>query len=427
MTTGVTFPPTISALNPWWRADFSLHDHPDYKTRPRYAFPKLLQTFNETNLMVFIKGLRRLGKSTLLRQLALNLIESHRYKGSDIFLIEFSETFNDLETTLLNIPLAVSVVLLDEIQYCDRWRDTLKSFYDAFPQTKIIFTGSAAISFTQEKESLMGRFLPINLPPLSFHEYLYLKHGWAGEKNKNPFVNLEEWYEFVQFGEFPETLKINSPDLRYSYLRESIINPLITQDASLYKVEKKQEFLMILKALASNIGQVINKSNLSAEIGISWPLTDKYLSILEDIGIIKFVSNYHKSVRKQILSDKKIYFSSINLCLSLLDIPSYKNLAIKEFKGHIFENAVFNELILKHPNLFYWRRNGNEIDFLTFESGKLSAYEVKSSSAMKKPEAGRYFRLAEKAGADEVSIIYGSPTEDNNPRSKNRICSFLWV
>jgi len=424
MKTRAYFPPEIVSLNPWWQDGFDYSSHQDFKIRPRHAFDDLLQVFHKTNLMVFIKGLRRLGKSTLLRQLALSLIKNKQFSGKKIFLIEFSETFNDLGAILFNLPHD-AIILLDEIQNCVRWRDTLKRFYDAHPLTKIVFTGSAAISMAREKESLLGRILPINLLPLSFGEYLYLKYGWR-QKDKNPFVNMGEWYEFVQFGEFPETLKIETPDLKYRYLQESILNPLLTRDISLYHIEKRDEFLAILKSLANNIGQISNKTNLSAEIGISRPLVNKYLGVLEDIGMVKTISNYHKSVRKQILSDKKIYFNSINLCLALLGISSYKNFLIKEFKGHIFENIIFNELKIKHPQLFYWRRNQKEIDFLAQENGIFIAYEVKNQTSVKKQEAIQISMLAKTIEAKKAVMIYGGLKNQAN-FYKTSLVSFLML
>lgn len=419
---GTYFPPEVVRLNPWWQDDFDLSSHPDFKTRPRYAFDDLLGVFHKTNLMVFIKGLRRLGKSTLLRQLALSLIKSKRFPGQNIFFIEFSETFNDLASILFDIPPG-AVILLDEIQNCARWRDVLKRFYDAYPSAKIVFTGSAAITLVQEKESLLGRILPINLLPLNFREYLYLKHGWRNQ-DINPFINIQEWQEFVQFGEFPETLKIETADLKYRYLRESILNPLLTYDISFYHLEKKSEFLAILKSLANNIGQIVNKVNLSSEIGISRPLVNKYFEVLKDIGMIDLVSNYHKSTRKQTASGKKIYFNSVNLCLALLGISSYKNFLIKEFKGHIFENIIYNELKLKHPQLFYWRRRQNEIDFLAQENGAFLAYEVKNQEKVKKQEATQMNALVKKIRAEKATIIYGGLKNQDDFHQINLV-SFL--
>jgi len=159
----------LSLQNPWWKLNFNLRDLPEYKFKKRFAFTSLDNAFFGANLMLFLKGMRRLGKSTLMKQLIISLLQKYPNNAKDVFFLEFSESFSDLKALLSSVAHKKKVYLfLDEIQYCQNWRDLLKSFYDQNPHIKIVFSGSSNMAFSKEKELLMGRFLPLALTPLTF-------------------------------------------------------------------------------------------------------------------------------------------------------------------------------------------------------------------------------------------------------------------
>jgi len=238
----------LISQNPWWNRDFNINQLPEYKLSRRFSFDDFSKYLNETSLMIFLKGMRRMGKSTLMKQMVIDLIEKQKVNPNDIYFIEFSQTFNDLPKVFQRIKSG-SFVFLDEIQYCENWRNSLKEYYDLAKAKRIIFSGSATLGFTKEKESLLGRFIPIQLNPLTFREYLYLKYGKDFNK---AYRNSIEWQTYIFYGEFPELLKMESNGLKYIYLRNSVIEPLVTMDISFYNVEKKTEFLNFLKTLAAN-------------------------------------------------------------------------------------------------------------------------------------------------------------------------------
>ncbi len=398
-------------MNPWWSQNYDPKTAEEFVMPKRYAYKEFIDIFSGTQLMIFIKGLRRTGKSTLLKQAILELVDNG-VNGNRVLYVLFSQTYNDLET-VLKMSGGYDYLFLDEIQYCPNWKDQLKVYYDIYgKQKKIVFTGSATLNLTDQKESLLGRFMPVNLPPLPFREYIWLKYRVM--EQHYPFSATEkEWEDYISYGEFPELLTIPSQNLKNKYLKETILDPLTTQDIELYDVEKKTEFLQLLKVLAQNTGQILNKTNIASEIGLTRVSVDRYISIACDMGLIYLTSNYYPSVREQTLSDKKVYFTSLNLALVLLNIYSFSDFAIKDVKGHIFENYVAN--IIKKDlkgEMFYLKRGPREVD-LYLKGQKLTAYEVKYQLKMHPFEIKKYKNLGLKNDAKEVGIIYTGKTDND--------------
>jgi len=134
----------------------------------------------------------------------------------------------------------------------------LKLEYDLHPGRRVVYSGSAVSGYRKEKESLLGRFLTINVTHLSFKEYLYLKYESYSSIHSTP----QEWGKDIVFGEYPEILGMDQNDLKVMYLRDSVLEPLFTVDIDFYGIEKKNEFVNVVRVLADNIGGILNKKNL---------------------------------------------------------------------------------------------------------------------------------------------------------------------
>jgi len=151
----------------------------------------------------------------------------------------------------------------------------------------------------------------------------------------------------------------------------------------------------------------MRRQNIASEIGISRPLLNRYLSILEDIGLICLLPNYYRSVRQQIASDKKVFFTSTNLVLSILGIKSLPDFAFPDFKGHVFENVAFNELRGKNDEMFYWKRKNKELDFIGISTSGFHAYEIKQSDKVNIREKLIYETYAQELKATSFTMVNG--------------------
>jgi len=384
----------LERFNPWWGTNYSPKLEREHSLKRRFAFAQAQGYLTGTKLMLQIDGLRRLGKSTLMKQLVFDLIEKDHVSPSRIWFCEFSPIFNDLEGVLDSVP-ENSYIFLDEIQYCQHWRDILKLYYDLGKATRIIYSGSTAIANSRDTESLLGRFMPITIKPLTFAEYLYLKF----DNHQLPLhYNQENFVEYLQYGEFPELLVMENPDQKQDYLRNSVLEPLFTKDVALYEVDKKAEFADLFRVVSADLGQVINKQNVAQEIQISRSVVDKYLKIFQEMGLVYAVPNYYKSIRQVLGSNKKIYTASINLSLAHIRPSDLSGLATTTSKGHIFENFILNELAntYRTQDIYYWRRQQKELDFvIQVNYAKVLAFEVKSKSHITANEESMYRRYAQ--------------------------------
>lgn len=405
----------IVRFNPWWSEDFDIKDLKEYRWKKRTAYNKVMDFIEKSNLMVFIKGMRRLGKSTIMRQVIIDLIEKKEVNRNQIGFYQFSRNDDNIEEVLDLMP-DKGYIFLDEIQYCENWRDVLKKVYDMDRFKKIIYGGSAVLEIVKEKESLLGRFLPIRVETLSFGEYLYLKYG----SRKKYYFNEKEWEKYLKYGEFPGTIELETEELKKKYLKEAVLEPLLTVDINMYEVEKRREMERMIEVLAREIGQILSKKNLAEEIGITRKSIDKYLEILQDLRLIKLVENNYKSARKRILADKKIYFGSLNLALILAEINDIKSGGVQKYMGQVFENTIYNEINRNENKVYFWRRKEKELDFILRNEVGI---EVKSKEKVGQLEIDKYRRYTQEAtGKDNFVLIY----QGKNDKERNNWLDYLF-
>lgn len=405
----------IVRFNPWWSEDFDIKDLKEYRWKKRTAYNKVMDVIEKSNLMVFIKGMRRLGKSTIMKQVIIDLIEKKEVNRNQIGFYQFSRNDDNIEEVLDLMP-DKGYIFLDEIQYCENWRDVLKKVYDMDRFKKIIYGGSAVWEIVKEKESLLGRFLPIRVETLSFGEYLYLKYG----SRKKYYFNEKEWEKYLKYGEFPGTIELETEELKKKYLKEAVLEPLLTVDINMYEVEKRREMERMIEVLAREIGQILSKKNLAEEIGITRKSIDKYLEILQDLRLIKLVENNYKSARKRILADKKIYFGSLNLALILAEINDIKSGGVQKYMGQVFENTIYNEINRNENKVYFWRRKEKELDFILRNEVGI---EVKSKEKVGQLEIDKYRRYTQEAtGKDNFVLIY----QGKNDKERNNWLDYLF-
>jgi predicted AAA+ superfamily ATPase len=390
----------IQQQNPWWERSFDVGQMPEVAFGRRFAFSDIEKILQEMKLMIFIRGMRRVGKSTLMKQVIATLLEKN-VSPRKIYYVEFSEQFHDLSALLRIVP-DDAFFFIDEIQYAKKWRDVLKVSYDTFPNRRVIYSGSAVLGFSEEKESLLGRFMPVDVWPLTYDEYLFLRFS---DTDSEKMRSLDSWMEYIRYGEFPELLSVRDADVQRDYIRKSVIDPIITADISLYSVENKEAMSKLIRVLAHGIGMVVNQGVIAREIGVSRVTVKKYLQILEDMRLFEFVPNYYRTPRQSMLSDKKVYCRSLNIVMELFGIQSFDMIGQHAVKGQIVENAVYNELRKKHREIYYWRRKQKELDFIMSDQMRIHAIEVKSSSHVDERRKRKYERYANEASAQDFRLI----------------------
>jgi hypothetical protein len=281
-------------------------------------------------------------------------------------------------------------VLIDEVQYLKNPTNFLKYFYDQYKRSiKIIATGSSAFYLDRKfKDSLAGRKKIFTLQTLSFREFLRFKG--EEELSKKDFQNLVlserekiifHYQEYLIYGGYPkvvlapiaekeEVLK----DLVYSYIKKDIFEASIKQE---------EVFFKLLKILASQIGNLVNASELASTLGVSRTTIDDYLLLMQKSFHISLVKPFYKNIRKEITKMPKAYFMDVGLRNFLL--KDFRPFAARQDNGQILENVAYKELLKNYEpeDIKFWRTTQKqEIDFVV--NGKF-AYEVKINPKTFKP------------------------------------------
>ena len=421
----------IKQFNPWF-------DDPHYRFKEsgfkkRFIFPKIKKALS-LKLILSISGLRRVGKTTILRQLANELLA----KKKTIFYYQFSDTDNDLAGLLKyyfealsrkNVNIVKVFILLDELQYVPDWQETLKFYYDLNRDIRFVITGSASLYLHKNtKEGLAGRILDFKIYPLSFDEYLYLKSGvsFGGDidaglgvagvarelaaREKHLLLRRNEVYQFLIQGEFAEIFNYSDYELVKNYLLLSVVDKIFSKDIRIFQVEKLRELQALYKALLQNSAQAVSFLRLAEDLAINRLTVKNYATVLDKSYLMAPVKNYLRSVRSQEKAFNKIFSLSVNLLCADLGIRDVKEMPFQDFKGHIIENYVFNQLqkIFKNVDeIFYFNKDKQEVDFVATSGGNIIPIEVKTTAKLLKKDFSGLVGFLEKKHLTEGLVLYG--------------------
>jgi predicted AAA+ superfamily ATPase len=312
----------------------------------RYVTRKLgttLQVASRHFPAVVITGPRRAGKTTLLRQLfpkaSYVLLEDPDIQG---------QIRGDPRTFLeeLHPP-----VLFDEIQNAPELLSYVRTLIDSAPRRmgQWLFTGSQEAPLMRGiTESMAGRAAILQLLPFSLTE--------------SAKVNMLH-------GGFPEVLA--RPKFRALWFASYLQTYLERDVRAITNIRDLVTFRRFLALLASRHGQILNKTDLAAPLGVSVPTISEWLHILEVTGQIIVVPPYYENFGKRLIKSPKIYWGDSGLACYLLGIATEAELQRSPFLGQLFEGFVAAEILKNQVNkgmrkeLYYFRdQQGLEVDFL---------------------------------------------------------------
>lgn len=365
--------------------------NPHWTKKPDNNYPFHRWIFNKiwpdlpAKPMVFITGPRRTGKSILLKQMILRLILDG-VSPTQILFFEFAprdntETIREVWHYFKSLAKDTEkrFIFFDEPQYIDGFESVLKEIYDNNENLKITVTGSLSLFYKRKMEdSLSGRYFPYRLFPLNFREYLELvnsplknfdENGLSQDKFLREAQILplnRDFREFLSLRRLPETAAM-SPELAKTYIK-TIINQSLTTDAfNFFTINKPQIILALFSYIQNNNGSEISARNLSQICGANIETINKYLEILEIMGLVYAVSNSLDPIAK-LNGGKKYYVSSH---FALIEPKYEQNTAM----GFAVESYILERLLEKDETVTFFRNRQKEVDFLLPK--KKIGYEVK--------------------------------------------------
>lgn len=394
--------------------------------------------------IVIITGARQTGKSVLLYQLMYDHIlpktTNIHYFNLDIpgHLEFFADP--DRMVNLIALSKRKTYVFIDEVQRLKEPGLFLKGIYDLHLPVKLIVSGSSALEIKSKiHEALTGRKVVFHLNPFNLEELseaIFPKKGFdVVVKNEKDFKKVFNHY--LKFGGYPAVAMAKNEEIKLPLLKE-IFQSYIEKDIKNFlKVENEDAFCNLIKILSSQIGNIVNKQELSNSLGIHKNTLENYLFYLEQTYILDFVRPFYKNPRKELLKSPKVYFRD----------PGIRNFAIGDFtdfefrpdKGSLFEN--FSYLYLKGsveeltPIQFWRTKAGAEVDFIIskirpipFEAKGTYLKDFKISKSLRsflqtyKPNKGYCINLSlsGKQAIEGTDVVFLTPADLINLVRKRR-------
>lgn len=333
-----------------------------------------------TDLVVVITGVRRSGKSFIMRQLAKKLLE----KGVDknrILIVNFEDPrFPQLNVKILQQiyetyleflnPRGKPYIFLDEVQEVEEWEKWVRTMRE-LKKAKVVISGSNAKLLSRELSTLLtGMHIDLTVFPLSFIEFL----NFNGLKIKNKLDIISRQVEikslfrkYLEFGTFPEvTLHNLKREILLSYYDDIINKDLIRR----FNIRKGDKLKELARFYMSNISNLITFTSLEKVVGLSSDTIEKFSQYLVDAYTLFLVNRFSYKLKEQTKSPKKVYAIDTGLANAV-------GFEFSENWGKVFENLVFLELKRKasiNPDLkfFYWKDiQHKEVDFVVQEKSKV--------------------------------------------------------
>ncbi len=394
--------------NPWWSGEKL--ELPGFE---RDLIKNLLKYMGYKQIIAVL-GLRRVGKTVLMKQMIHKLSEPE----NNICYISFDDIdFQKYEIAeeLINYFLEFSdknkrrYLFLDEVQKLPNWADLLKTYYDIEENLKIFISGSASLEIKKYKETLAGRILSFYLPILTFKEFTRY-FGMMEKLSKNfsreydiKFATKKERYielfeSYLIKGAFPELLEIKDEEFIRKYINESVVEKAIS-DISKITGENEKTIYELFRLLVNSNAQLFEIINLAGILKTNRNLVSYYINLLEKAFLIKISYNFTASIAKQVRASKKQYCAHSSIVAAQLDYPS--EILNTEVAGHLVEAAIANNV----GKFSFWRTPQYEVDIIIKADKRTIPIEVKYKAQISKKDTRSLLKFMEEFEVMEGFVV----------------------
>ncbi len=338
-----------------------------------------VEPFLEQKEVLFLSGLRRSGKSSILSLIARKLISKGVIKQNQVLAINFEDErlvrfgvddFESLYQAYLELdnPQGKMYFFLDELQVIPGWERWVHRMYE-FEDVKFFITGSnSSLSNSSLSSALTGRNRELRVHPFSFREYLGM--NLPGEIGSPDLLGTHkttqikrEFTAYSKSGGFPEVVKNKDVTLVDAYFKDIMHRDVISR----HQIRNSAEIRELSLYLVTNSGNLSSYESLRKMLQVKSVSTIRnYLEILKEVYLVHSLSRYDYSIKKQIFNPDKYYVTDLGF-YQLLGFRFSENL------GQVLENIVLQQLIRDYDDLYYWvSAGGKEVDFLIREKTYLT-------------------------------------------------------
>ena len=360
---------------------------------------------------VAIVGLRRTGKTTIMRQLMKEIGQ-----GVLFFSFDEEETQNK-ETLTFIIDYALHVtgathIFLDEIQYVSDWEGVLKRYYDQ-KEIKCIVSGSESLDLSRAKAALAGRIISFRLDPLSFGEYLRLKGMAIGKGPDSPedYPAMEALYlrhvagkellehEFLEYlykGAFPELVSEENPVVIRRYIQELVVKKIIYRDIpAIFEIRRRDLLYELFRYACANSAGLFDIRKLCTIFNANYETVSNYLFYLKSAFLVTSAESYSGSPATRVRRNKKLYVVHPAIAFAVLGME--REMLSEEMLGQFVETIFAGR--------YFWRdKQKREVD-VVHDTGHLLPVEVKYRNRIESADLRGLLAFMEKFRVDRGIMV----------------------
>lgn len=349
---------------------------------PRPQLATLLQRLQEPRRFIqVIAGPRQVGKTTLVRQAMASLQRPVHYASADGPSPPSARWIDqqwDIAELVGRPHPDGALLVLDEVQKVPHWSEAVKARWDDDTlhgrPTTVVLLGSAPLLVAQGlTESLAGRFELVRLPHWSWPE-MRGSFGW----------NLDT---FILFGGYPGAASLVGNEARWAaYVRDALIETTLSRDVLLMsRVDKPALLRQLFDLACAYSGQELSFNKMLGQLQDAGNTTTlaHYLDLLSGAGLVTGLRKYAGEQVRQRGSSPKLAVLNTALVTARSGRPTRETRADPEAWGRLVESAIGAHLVNTAADsgveVFYWREQNEEVDFVLQRGASLTAVEVKSN------------------------------------------------
>src|SRR3989344_783832 len=415
----------ISELNFWYKEQDAGIE--------REELNEILKMINMPKIAVIILGVRRAGKTYLTRQILRE--ELKKIKREQTLYVNFED--NKLEPYLNKNILDdiyetyryyinkndFAYLILDEIHNVEGWEKWVRIMLEKNENVKIIITGSGSRILTPKLASVLtGRKITYNLFPLSFKDFLKFKkinREHIIKKDRNSLLR-----EYIEFGSIPLVVLTESNEQKKYFLGE-VYNDIITKDI-MFRYRLREESVLkkvsyfVINSFSKyvSIRKIRNSLQTIMNVSVSPSTLSYYLEYFEKSFLFIFLPIFSYKIKDQMQYPRKVYCIDTGLINAI--IPKFS-----ENIGNFYENIVAVELRRKNKEIYYWKNENGEVDFIVKDGLKIKeliqvCYDIKDEKT-KKREIKSLMDASKELKCNNLMVItddYGKEENIDNKRIK---------
>ncbi len=381
-----------------------------------------LEKLAKTEQIVAMTGVRRSGKSTLMKQFIKKKISSgienttflyvnfEEPKFSGLLSVEFLQQIYEAYLEIIK-PKEKPWIFLDEVQNVPNWERFVRALHEK-KEANIFISGSTSKLLSKELGTLLtGRWVEMKTYPLVFQEFLLFKRLRIENRMdmlSNKIAIKQLLREYLEFGGFPlVTLKEEKEEILRRYFDD-----IVERDIALrHKIRKTEKLKSLAKYYLTNFSSPGSYRRIAKFLGLSLDSTERYSAYMTEAYLLFFVQKHSYSLKEQEVSPRVAY----GIDAGLINITGFR---FSDNLGKLYENTVFLTLLEKGKELYYYKNKG-ECDFLIKEKQRIVStiqvsYEIKENKEREVRgllEAMNEFKLKEgliiTEEMDEEEIVEG--------------------